>query len=401
MESGPFAVRIRRRSSSSTSRRPIEGGRARSPSPGRRASGRYHGEDPARRHRRAADPAGRPGRQREGRGIRRREPLSDRPPFAPHPRYRVEGRDIHIDVPVVPWEAALGATGPRCRPPGGEVKVQGSARILERPPPPAPRQGHAQHPQAGRETRTPRCASLVLRSPSERERELFEELARASTFNPRGRPHDRAPLARPARLRLEALSGPPPGPFDVPSPTVSLGLDGRGVGRSRGELLVPLRRAGPSGGTDPAGLHAGPLAQLYPRSALVLDLLDRIDRLEAELRRSSHDDTWRVTMEDGSTDRQESQEALQEAQTKAIKVGPHRGGRRAPSAGPARAAGGPRSRGSSRASASTSSDARRRWSQSSSRRPRTTGPGAAPGPGVPHPAPGSPFSTPPSRRPSA
>lgn len=30
--------------------------------------------------------------------------------FEPHPFYRVEGRDIYLDLPVTPWEAALGAT---------------------------------------------------------------------------------------------------------------------------------------------------------------------------------------------------------------------------------------------------------------------------------------------------
>jgi curved DNA-binding protein len=30
--------------------------------------------------------------------------------FRPHPYYRVEGRDVFIDLPVSPWEAALGAT---------------------------------------------------------------------------------------------------------------------------------------------------------------------------------------------------------------------------------------------------------------------------------------------------
>ncbi len=32
--------------------------------------------------------------------------------FKPHPRYRVEGRDLHVDLPVAPWEAALGAVVP-------------------------------------------------------------------------------------------------------------------------------------------------------------------------------------------------------------------------------------------------------------------------------------------------
>ncbi|WP_369600709.1 DnaJ C-terminal domain-containing protein [Hahella sp. SMD15-11] len=30
--------------------------------------------------------------------------------LAPHPLYRVEGKDIHLDLPVAPWEAALGAS---------------------------------------------------------------------------------------------------------------------------------------------------------------------------------------------------------------------------------------------------------------------------------------------------
>ncbi|HEX7082353.1 MAG TPA: DnaJ C-terminal domain-containing protein [Gammaproteobacteria bacterium] len=30
--------------------------------------------------------------------------------LAPHPFFRPDGRDVHLDVPVTPWEAALGAT---------------------------------------------------------------------------------------------------------------------------------------------------------------------------------------------------------------------------------------------------------------------------------------------------
>jgi curved DNA-binding protein len=29
--------------------------------------------------------------------------------FQPHKLYRVDGRDVHLDLPVAPWEAALGA----------------------------------------------------------------------------------------------------------------------------------------------------------------------------------------------------------------------------------------------------------------------------------------------------
>ncbi len=30
--------------------------------------------------------------------------------FAPHPQFRVDGNDVYVDLPVAPWEAALGAT---------------------------------------------------------------------------------------------------------------------------------------------------------------------------------------------------------------------------------------------------------------------------------------------------
>jgi curved DNA-binding protein len=43
--------------------------------------------------------------------------------FNPHPRYRVDGRDLYADVPVAPWEAALGATV-TIQTPGGAVDLK-------------------------------------------------------------------------------------------------------------------------------------------------------------------------------------------------------------------------------------------------------------------------------------
>ena len=43
--------------------------------------------------------------------------------FAPHARYRPEGRDLHLDLPVAPWEAALGASVP-VPTPGGTVELK-------------------------------------------------------------------------------------------------------------------------------------------------------------------------------------------------------------------------------------------------------------------------------------
>ena len=44
--------------------------------------------------------------------------------FRPHPRFRIEGRDLHLSLPVAPWEAALGATIGIELPAGNHVKVR-------------------------------------------------------------------------------------------------------------------------------------------------------------------------------------------------------------------------------------------------------------------------------------
>ncbi|AJF05460.1 DnaJ C-terminal domain-containing protein [Geoalkalibacter subterraneus] len=43
--------------------------------------------------------------------------------FRPHPFYRVDGRDLYLDLPVAPWEAALGARV-KVPTPGGVVDLQ-------------------------------------------------------------------------------------------------------------------------------------------------------------------------------------------------------------------------------------------------------------------------------------
>lgn len=43
--------------------------------------------------------------------------------FKPHPRYRADGRDLHLKLPVAPWEAALGAVV-TVAVPGGSLKVR-------------------------------------------------------------------------------------------------------------------------------------------------------------------------------------------------------------------------------------------------------------------------------------
>jgi curved DNA-binding protein len=101
----------------------------------------------------------------------------------PHPRYRLEGRDLHVQVPVSPWEAALGATVP-VGTPSGEAKV----RV-----PPGSSSGRRLRLR-GQGMPNPRgqpgdlYAEVRVMVPSRlrrRERELFEELARVSNFDPR------------------------------------------------------------------------------------------------------------------------------------------------------------------------------------------------------------------------
>jgi len=102
--------------------------------------------------------------------------------FRPHPRLRVEGRDLHLILPVAPWEAALGAVV-AVELPEGAVKV----RIPE-------------GAQSGRQLRVrgkglpgdpPGDLLLELRvvlppAGTPRARELYETMARELAFDARG-----------------------------------------------------------------------------------------------------------------------------------------------------------------------------------------------------------------------
>jgi curved DNA-binding protein len=43
--------------------------------------------------------------------------------FQPHPLYRADGKDLSLELPVAPWEAALGATV-KTPTPGGVVELK-------------------------------------------------------------------------------------------------------------------------------------------------------------------------------------------------------------------------------------------------------------------------------------
>jgi curved DNA-binding protein len=103
--------------------------------------------------------------------------------IAPHPRYRLDGRDLHVELRVSPWEAALGSTVP-VDTPGGEAKVKvpagsSSGRRLRL------RGQGMPNPSGQPGDLYAEVRIMVPRSPGRRERELFEELAKVSDFNPR------------------------------------------------------------------------------------------------------------------------------------------------------------------------------------------------------------------------
>src|SRR5690606_4340011 len=49
------------------------------------------------------------GKGGKGRGGGKDGDLYIRLELAPHPLYRVDGRDLYLDLPLAPWEAVLGA----------------------------------------------------------------------------------------------------------------------------------------------------------------------------------------------------------------------------------------------------------------------------------------------------
>ena len=106
--------------------------------------------------------------------------------IAPHSRYRLDGRDLYVELRLAPWEAALG-TSVALDTPGGEVKVKvpggtSSGRRIR---------------LAGRGLPNPKGKAgdlyaeariMVPARLSRAERRLFEQLAAESDFDPRAQP---------------------------------------------------------------------------------------------------------------------------------------------------------------------------------------------------------------------
>lgn len=101
--------------------------------------------------------------------------------FAPHRLYRAEGRDLHVELPIAPWEAALGASVP-VPTPGGSVELKvpagskAGAKLRLR------RRGLPSNPPGDLYV----TLQVVLpAADSESAREAYRAFAAAAPFNPR------------------------------------------------------------------------------------------------------------------------------------------------------------------------------------------------------------------------
>ena len=102
----------------------------------------------------------------------------------PHPLYRVSGHDLYLDLPLTPWEAALGATievptlaGPVALKIPAGTRAGQKLRLGDRGLP---------KPHSGAGDLFAVAQITVPSVLTDRERALFKELSEASSFNPRG-----------------------------------------------------------------------------------------------------------------------------------------------------------------------------------------------------------------------
>ena len=101
--------------------------------------------------------------------------------FNPHNLYRVEGRDVYLDLPVAPWEAALGATVKAPTPEGAvDLKI----------PPGTTAGRNLRLKGRGIPGKPPGDLYVVIQlalppADSEEARQLYRDMAQKLAFNPR------------------------------------------------------------------------------------------------------------------------------------------------------------------------------------------------------------------------
>jgi curved DNA-binding protein len=96
----------------------------------------------------------------------------------PHPRFKLRDRDLYVTLPLTPWEAALGAS----------VEVPTLTGTTQVKVPPGSSSGRRLRLRGQGLQGGDLYATVSIKVPkqlSKKERDLFEELAKVSTFNPR------------------------------------------------------------------------------------------------------------------------------------------------------------------------------------------------------------------------
>ena len=96
----------------------------------------------------------------------------------PHPRFKVRDRDLYVTLPLTPWEAALGAS----------IAVPTLTGTTQVKVPPGSSSGRRLRLRGQGLPEGDMYATVSIKVPkqlSKKERDLFEELAKVSTFNPR------------------------------------------------------------------------------------------------------------------------------------------------------------------------------------------------------------------------
>ncbi|HRQ06381.1 MAG TPA: DnaJ C-terminal domain-containing protein [Nitrosomonas halophila] len=103
--------------------------------------------------------------------------------FKPHSLYKIEGKDIFLDLPIAPWEAALGAT----------VKVPTPAGVVDLKVPAGSQSGQKLRlRQRGIPSTPPGDLYIVLQialppADSEQARAIYREMEQKLAFNPRAK----------------------------------------------------------------------------------------------------------------------------------------------------------------------------------------------------------------------
>ena len=210
--------------------------------------------------------SGWPGRAARARGGGRAGDLYLVVRIAPHPRYRLEGRDIYVDLPLAPWEAALGATV-AVDTPGrrGQGEGAGRARRAGGGCGCAGR-GHAEPARRSRATCTPRSRSWCRAALSDEERAPVRGAGRGRRPSTRGGSDD-APYAAAVRGPTPARASddvrPRCRPASRPGPPARRPRPARRRARTRPASCWfppgPARRRGPrSSGCAPASRSTTP-----------------------------------------------------------------------------------------------------------------------------------------------